>query len=167
MRQATRIFSMPWKGLVTTLPSSPVSWRRFIPGKIGTRKPTLGRRISWRLYLKQALNTFHKSANGTTPARMGVNYGSIVMNMSISTTEVSSLLPPLQDYCWLWPGSASVGLWIRRPCCWRGKAPGTIQCHQGFPSGLEWSLIPHYIWSWQYRMSWRQASHLQCYDTGV
>ena len=46
-----------------------------------------------------ALNTFHKSANGTTPARMGVNYGSIVMNMSISTTEVSSLLPPLQDYC--------------------------------------------------------------------
>ncbi|KAI4219649.1 MAG: hypothetical protein LQ349_008293 [Xanthoria aureola] len=34
-----------------------------------------------------ALNTFHKSANGTTPARMGVNYGSIVMNMSISTTE--------------------------------------------------------------------------------
>ncbi|KAL8942493.1 MAG: hypothetical protein Q9216_001637 [Gyalolechia sp. 2 TL-2023] len=35
----------------------------------------------------EALNTFHKSANGTTPPRMGVNYGSIVMNTSISTTE--------------------------------------------------------------------------------
>lgn len=47
----------------------------------------------------EALNTFHKSANGTTPARMGVSYGSIIMNTSISTTEVSSLLPPLQDHC--------------------------------------------------------------------
>ena len=47
----------------------------------------------------EALNTFHKSANGTTPARMGVSYGSIIMNTSISTTEVSSLLPPLQDQC--------------------------------------------------------------------
>lgn len=47
----------------------------------------------------KALNKFHKSANGTTPVRMGVNYGSIIMNTSISTTEVSSLLPPLQDYC--------------------------------------------------------------------
>lgn len=35
----------------------------------------------------EALNTFHKSANGTTPARMGVSYGSIIMNTSISTTE--------------------------------------------------------------------------------
>ena len=41
----------------------------------------------------EALNTFHKSANGTTPARMGVSYGSIIMNTSISTTEASSLLP--------------------------------------------------------------------------
>lgn len=41
----------------------------------------------------EALNTFHKSDNGTTPPRMGVNYGSIVMNTSISTTEVSSLFP--------------------------------------------------------------------------
>ena len=47
----------------------------------------------------EALNTFHKSANGTTPARMGASYGSIIINTSISTTEVSSLLPPLQDYC--------------------------------------------------------------------
>lgn len=47
----------------------------------------------------EALNKFHKSANGTTPARMGANYGSIIMNTSISTTEVSSLLLPLQDYC--------------------------------------------------------------------
>lgn len=39
----------------------------------------------------KALNKFHKSANGTTPVRMGVNYGAIVMNTSISTTEVSSL----------------------------------------------------------------------------
>ena len=43
----------------------------------------------------EALNTFHKSANNTTPARMGVSYGSIIINTSISTTEVSSLLPPL------------------------------------------------------------------------
>ena len=47
----------------------------------------------------EALNTFHKSANGTTPPRMGVSYGSIIINTSISTTEASSLLPPLQDYC--------------------------------------------------------------------
>lgn len=47
----------------------------------------------------EALNKFHKSANGTTPVRMGVNYGAIIMNTSISTTEVSSLLPPPQDCC--------------------------------------------------------------------
>ncbi|KAL8930828.1 MAG: hypothetical protein Q9208_000369 [Pyrenodesmia sp. 3 TL-2023] len=35
----------------------------------------------------EALSTFHKSANGTTPASVGVNYGSVGMNMSISTTE--------------------------------------------------------------------------------
>lgn len=38
----------------------------------------------------ETLNTFHKSYNGTTPPKMGVNYGSIIMNTSISTTEVSS-----------------------------------------------------------------------------
>ena len=37
----------------------------------------------------ETLNTFHKSYNGTTPPKMGVNYGSIIMNTSISTTEVS------------------------------------------------------------------------------
>lgn len=47
----------------------------------------------------EALNKFHKSEKGTTPVRMGVSYGSIVMNTSISTTEVSSLLSSLQDYC--------------------------------------------------------------------
>ncbi|CAL8575057.1 hypothetical protein XPA_001002 [Xanthoria parietina] len=41
----------------------------------------------------EALNTFHKSANGTTPPRMGVNYGSIVMNTSISTTEAVLVWP--------------------------------------------------------------------------
>ncbi|KAI1489089.1 hypothetical protein F5X96DRAFT_642522 [Biscogniauxia mediterranea] len=35
----------------------------------------------------EALNTFHTSYNGTTPPKMGVNYGSIIMNTSISTTE--------------------------------------------------------------------------------
>ncbi|KAI1112706.1 hypothetical protein F5Y14DRAFT_463082 [Nemania sp. NC0429] len=35
----------------------------------------------------EALNTFHKSDNGTTPPKMGVNYGSIIMDKSISTTE--------------------------------------------------------------------------------
>lgn len=35
----------------------------------------------------EALNDFHKSDNGTTPPKMGVNYGSIIMNTSVSTTE--------------------------------------------------------------------------------
>ncbi|KAI1497641.1 hypothetical protein F5X99DRAFT_421199 [Biscogniauxia marginata] len=35
----------------------------------------------------ETLNTFHKSYNGTTPPKMGVNYGSIIMNTSVSTTE--------------------------------------------------------------------------------
>ncbi|ETS86020.1 hypothetical protein PFICI_04045 [Pestalotiopsis fici W106-1] len=35
----------------------------------------------------EALNTFHKSYNGTTPPKMGVNYGAIIMNTSYSTTE--------------------------------------------------------------------------------
>ncbi|RWA04937.1 hypothetical protein EKO27_g10166 [Xylaria grammica] len=35
----------------------------------------------------EALNTFHKSDNGTTPPKMGVNYGSIIMDSSVSTTE--------------------------------------------------------------------------------
>jgi FAD/FMN-containing dehydrogenase len=39
----------------------------------------------------EALNRFHKSANGTAPPRMGVNYGAIRMNTSISTTEVGRL----------------------------------------------------------------------------
>jgi hypothetical protein len=38
----------------------------------------------------EKLNKFHKSYNGTTPPKMGVNYGSIIMDRSISTTEVSS-----------------------------------------------------------------------------
>ena len=42
----------------------------------------------------EALNTFAKSANGTTPPRMGSNYGSIIMNPNISTTEVGSLFTP-------------------------------------------------------------------------
>lgn len=36
----------------------------------------------------EALNTFHRSYNGTTPPKMGANYGYIVMNSSVSTTEV-------------------------------------------------------------------------------
>ncbi|KAH8716742.1 hypothetical protein GQ44DRAFT_688767 [Phaeosphaeriaceae sp. PMI808] len=35
----------------------------------------------------ETLNTFHKSYNGTTPPKMGVNFGSIIMDKSISTTE--------------------------------------------------------------------------------
>ncbi|CAN8106525.1 unnamed protein product [Discula destructiva] len=35
----------------------------------------------------ELLNQFHKSYNGTTPPKMGVNYGSIKMNTSYSTTE--------------------------------------------------------------------------------
>ncbi|KAI1734122.1 hypothetical protein F4680DRAFT_454307 [Xylaria scruposa] len=35
----------------------------------------------------EALNIFHKSYNGTTPPKMGVNYGSIIMDTSVSTTE--------------------------------------------------------------------------------
>jgi FAD/FMN-containing dehydrogenase len=37
----------------------------------------------------EKLNKFHKSYNGTTPPKMGVNYGSIIMDRSISKTEVS------------------------------------------------------------------------------
>ena len=47
----------------------------------------------------KALNKFHKSVNDITPVRMSVNYEIIIMNTSISTTEVSSLLSQLQDYC--------------------------------------------------------------------
>ncbi|KAH5267276.1 hypothetical protein HBI82_225000 [Parastagonospora nodorum] len=35
----------------------------------------------------ETLNTFHKSYNGTTPPKMGVNFGSIIMDRSISTAE--------------------------------------------------------------------------------
>jgi len=35
----------------------------------------------------EELNKFHKSYRGTTPPKMGVNYGSIIMNTSVSTTE--------------------------------------------------------------------------------
>lgn len=40
----------------------------------------------------EELNKFAKSANGTTPPRMGVNYGAMIMDSNISTTEVRSLL---------------------------------------------------------------------------
>lgn len=42
----------------------------------------------------EALNTFHRSYNGTTPPKMGANYGYIVMNSSVSTTEVGFFLTP-------------------------------------------------------------------------
>jgi hypothetical protein len=43
----------------------------------------------------ETLNTFHKGYNGTTPPKMGVNYGSIIMDRSVSTAEVGNLLTPL------------------------------------------------------------------------
>lgn len=57
----------------------------------------------------EALNTFAKSYNGTTPPKMGVNYGAIIMNQSISTTEVGSFLTP-----------TSSRLLIIRRRCWSG-----------------------------------------------
>jgi hypothetical protein len=36
----------------------------------------------------EALNAFHTSDNGTTPPLMGATYGSIIINSSISETEV-------------------------------------------------------------------------------
>lgn len=39
----------------------------------------------------EELNKFAKSANGTTPPKMGVNYGAMIMNPNISTTEVRCL----------------------------------------------------------------------------
>lgn len=39
----------------------------------------------------EAVNTFHKSANGTTPPLMGVEAGTVSMNSSVSETEVCYL----------------------------------------------------------------------------
>ena len=59
----------------------------------------------------EALNAFAKSDNGTTPPKMGVNYGSIIMNTSISTTEVRSFLFPTPRLLLIMP----------RPC-WSGAS---------------------------------------------
>ena len=60
----------------------------------------------------KALNKFHTSANGTTPPRMGATYGSIIMNTSYSTTEVSGLfyLHFTRLVLIMTTGSARVGL---------------------------------------------------------
>lgn len=42
----------------------------------------------------EALNKFHTSDHGTTPPLMGVNAGAVLMNSSISTTNVCLFLPP-------------------------------------------------------------------------
>jgi hypothetical protein len=67
-----------------------------IVGKIYPRENWYQKTYTWKQdeleTVFEALNTFHKSANGTTPPRMGVNYGSIGMNPSISTTNVSTTL---------------------------------------------------------------------------
>lgn len=39
----------------------------------------------------EAINELDTSYNGTKPPKMGVNYGTIIMNTSISTTEVSRI----------------------------------------------------------------------------
>lgn len=44
----------------------------------------------------KAMNAFHRSDNGTTPPRMGVNAGAVVMNSSISATEVCFQLFSIQ-----------------------------------------------------------------------
>jgi hypothetical protein len=67
-----------------------------VVGKIYPRENWYQKTYTWKQdeleTVFEALNTFHKSANGTTPPRMGVNYGSIGMNPSISTTNVSTTL---------------------------------------------------------------------------
>lgn len=47
----------------------------------------------------EALNRFHQGDHGTTPPKMGVNYGSIIMNTSVSTTEVSDTVLPFHNKC--------------------------------------------------------------------
>lgn len=48
----------------------------------------------------EELNKFHKSYNGTTPPKMGVNFGSMLMNTSISATEA------VLDWGFYYAGSA-------------------------------------------------------------
>lgn len=62
-----------------------------VVGKIYPREDWYQKSYTWTQdkleTVFEALNTFHKSANGTTPPRMGASYGSIIINTSISTTE--------------------------------------------------------------------------------
>lgn len=45
----------------------------------------------------ETLNEFHTSWEGTTPPKMGVNFGSIIMNREISETEVRPQSALMQD----------------------------------------------------------------------